>query len=403
MFKGEHKLKANTLFGLESILVKEIEGIGGKNIEKGLRFVSFTGDNEVLYRANLQLRTALNVLKEVAIFELNSKSDLYESIKSFDWTSVFTINQSFSVNTVVSTRFMKNMDGIGLDIREDIIRQFKRVKGQRPSGELFDPNIIFKIIINDDACEVYLDSSGKALNKRVYTEESGFDPINSSLAAGMIMHTGWNGETNFVDPMCGSGTLLAEAGMIARNIMPNIQRGNFAFKQWKGYDAKLFAKIVDELKAGEKQATITIEGGDISTRAVTVTRRALNRLGLSRAVKLQECEMEDFVANKTPGLLIINPPHYTKLKMVLEEWEDLDEEELDAKQKHVDKENDLKFDDEMEFYKSIGNTLSENFKSYDCRILSGNPEYFSSLEGEITESVQLFNTSIESEFIKVKF
>ena len=403
MFKGEHKLKANTLFGLEDILAKEIESIGGKNIKKGLRFVSFTGNNEVLYRANIQLRTALNVLKVVAKFELKSKSDLYEAIKSFDWTKIFSVNQSFSVNTVVNTRFMKNMDDIGLDIREDIIRYFKRVKGQRPNGDKFDPNIIFKIFINDDECEVYLDSSGKSLNKRIYAEDSGFDPINSALAAGIIMQTGWNGQVNFVDPMCGSGTLLAEAGMIARNVMPNIQRANFAFKQWQGYDVKLFDKIVAELKSKEILSPVKIEGGDISERAVKVTRRALNRLGLSRAVKLQECEIVYFEPTKEPGLLIINPPHFTKLKLVLEESEELEPEELETKRKYIDKQNDLKFEDESEFYKNIGETLKNNFKEYDCWILSGNPEYFYNLGGEIKKSIQLFNTSIESELINIKF
>ncbi len=398
-----HKLKANTLFGLENILAKEIESIGGKDIKIGLRHVSFTGDNEVLYRANIQLRTALNILKEITKFELNSKSDLYEGIKSFDWTKIFKITQSFSIKTEVSTRFMKNMDDIALDIREDITRQFKAKLGQRPNGEKFDPNIIFFIKITDDICEIYLNSSGKDLNKRIYFEESGFDPLNSVLAAGIILHTNWKADTNFVDPMCGSGTLLAEAGMIARNIMPNIQRANFAFKQWKTYDANLFNKIIDELKSKEIQSPIKIEGGDKSERAVKVTRRALNRLGLSRVVKLQECEIQEFEPTKEPGILIINPPHFTKLKLVLQEGEELEPEELDAKQKHIDKENDAKFEDESEFYKMIGETLKNNFKQYDCWILSGNPEYFYNLGGEITKSIQLFNTSIESELINVKF
>ncbi len=399
----KHKLKANTLFGLENILAKEIESIGGENIEKGLRYVSFTGDNEVLYRANIQLRTALNILKEVAKFELESKADLYAAIKKFEWTKLFSVNQSFSVKTEVKTRFMKNMDDIALDIREDITRQFKNVVGQRPNGEKFDPNILLHFVITDDVCELYMNSSGKDLNKRVYSEDSGFDPLNSVLAAGIIMHTVWEANTNFVDPMCGSGTLLAEAGMIARNVMPNIQRANFAFKQWKGYDADLFNKIIDELKSKEIQSPIKIEGGDKSERAVKVTRRALNRLGLSRVIKLQECQIQEFEPTKEPGLLIINPPHFTKLKLVLDEGEELEPEELETKQKHIDKENDIKFEDESEFYKMIGNTLKINFKEYDCWILSGNPEYFYNLGGEIKKTIQLFNTSIESELINVKF
>jgi len=402
MFKEEHLLKAETLYGLVDVLASEIEKIGGKNIEKINRAVEFTGDNEILYKANLQLRTALNVLKEIKRFNIDNKNDLLDGVNSINWSAVFNINQSFSVATTNNSRFLKKIEGLSLEIRELITMQFKTNFGTRPNGDKFDPNIIIKFHITDDECIIYLDSSGKPLNKREYAEESGFDPLNTVIAAGIILMTQWNGQTNFINPMCGSGTLLAEGAMIAKNISPNIHRQNFSFKQWMNFDNELFEKIKTELTSNIKQTKIEFIGSDISSRAIISAKRALNRLGISRNIKLIEENFEHIELPKTPCFIITNPPYFKKLKLELPEDKVLTEEEIYEKQKHIDKENNIKFEEETDFYKMIGKTIKTNISNNEFWIFTSNIEYIEHLNLDVDISHKLFNTSLESELIKLK-
>ena len=236
MKNEKFEIIAKTFQGLEDVLAEEISILGGENIEIGRRMVSFIGDKELLYKSNLQLRTALRILKPIYQFTANNTDEVYEKIKEFNWDKYLSPSQTFAIDSVVYSEEFKHSKFVTYRTKDAIADYFSEKTGNRPSVRINNADIILNLHISQHNCTLSLDSSGESLHKRGYRVEQTEAPINEVLAAGMILKTGWRGEKNFIDPMCGSGTLLIEAAMIATNTAPGIYRKDFAFERWNDYD-----------------------------------------------------------------------------------------------------------------------------------------------------------------------
>lgn len=236
----EFELIAKTFMGLEQVLAQELTQLGANNITIGRRMVAFTGDKELMYRANFQLHTAIRILKPIKHFKANSADDVYEEIKKIDWSQYIEKGKTFSVDSVVYSEEFRNSRFVTYKVKDAIVDQFRESTGTRPNISISNPDIRLNIHIADDKATLSLDSSGESLHRRGYRQETTEAPLNEVLAAGMILMSGWKGETDFIDPMCGSGTLLIEAALIARNINPGVFRKEFAFERWNDFDKELF-------------------------------------------------------------------------------------------------------------------------------------------------------------------
>ena len=216
----EFELIAKTFMGLEQVLAQELTQLGANNVQIGRRMVSFTGNQEIMYRANFQLHTAIRILKPIKKFKARSADDVYLEIKKIDWSLYIEKGKTFSVDSVVYSEEFRNSRFVTYKVKDAIVDQFREHTGTRPNISVSNPDMRLHIHIADEDATISLDSSGESLHRRGYRQESVEAPLNEVLAAGMILMTGWKGETDFIDPMCGSGTIPIEAALIARNISP---------------------------------------------------------------------------------------------------------------------------------------------------------------------------------------
>ena len=242
----EFQIIAKTFMGLEQVLAQELTELGANNIEIGRRMVSFTGNKEMMYRANFQLHTAIRILKPIARFKARSAEDMYNEVRKIDWSKYILPGKTFSVDSVVYSDDFRNSRFVTYKVKDAIVDQFRENTGKRPNISVSNPDIRLNIHIAEDDATLSLDSSGESLHRRGYRQESVEAPLNEVLAAGMILMTGWRGETDFIDPMCGSGTIPIEAALIARNISPGVFRKEFAFEKWPDFDADLFDEIYND-------------------------------------------------------------------------------------------------------------------------------------------------------------
>ncbi len=238
------KMLAKTLFGFEEILAQELRNLGASNITTGVRNVSFDGDTGFLYKANLNLRTAIKIIKPIHQFRVRNESDLYKKIYEMDWTQYLSVSSTFSVDTTLVSDLFTHSLYVSQKVKDAIVDKFRDQTGDRPSVDVKFPDMKFNIHIQNNECTLSLDSSGRSLHHRGYRTATNIAPINEVLAAGILLLSGWDGRSHFLDPMCGSGTFLIEAAMIACNIPANINRKGFAFEKWPDFDQELFDKIL---------------------------------------------------------------------------------------------------------------------------------------------------------------
>ena len=269
MSNENFKMIAKTFYGFENILCNELLKLGAQKITKGLRSVSFYGDTGFMYKSNLSLRTALKILKPIKEFKFNDLDAYYESIKSIEWEKYMNFDSSFSINSVVfHSKIFNNSKFTSLKAKDAIADRFRSLFGRRPNVNTLNPDIKIEIHVNKSFCTISLDSSGESLHKRGYKKYNSTAPINEVLAAGIILMSGWDGKSDFFDVMCGTGTILIEAAMIAKNIAPNINRPSFAFEKWKDWNETLYETIEDSVKSKEIDYKFRIIGFDISNSMV---------------------------------------------------------------------------------------------------------------------------------------
>ena len=294
--------------GLEPVLAKELTQLGANDVKIGRRMVSFTGDKEMMYRANFQLHTAIKILKPIRHFKANSADDVYEEIKKTDWTTYLDDNKTFAVDAVVFSEEFRHSKFVSYKVKDAIVDQFREKTGNRPNISVTNPDIRLNIHIAEDQCTLSLDSSGESLHRRGYRQESVEAPLNEVLAAGMILMTGWQGDTDFIDPMCGSGTLLIEAALIAHNMAPGLFRKEYAFEKWADFDAELFDRIYND-DSQEREFKHHIYGYDIDMKAVNTARLNVKAAGLTNSITIEQQDFKDFKQPQEKSLLVTNPPY----------------------------------------------------------------------------------------------
>jgi putative N6-adenine-specific DNA methylase len=362
------KIVVKTFAGLEPVLAAEIRALGAEDVTPERRAVSFLGDKALLYKANFLLRTAIKVLKPIAHFRIDKKEDLYNQAKSISWSEYLTLGKSFSIDSTVQSEHFVNSMYASLKVKDAIADYFRELTGKRPSVNQEDPDIMVHLYLMGDYCEVSLDSSGESLHKRGYRMGQSEAPINEVLAAGMIMLTGWNGGSDFFDPMCGSGTLLIEAAMIAKAIPAGIYRKSFAFEKWLDFDKVLFSEIYNA--DYEKECAYRIFGSDISVQSCAIARANIKNAGLSKVIDLETKDFLDIDPPFENGIIVTNPPYGERLRT----------------------------QSIIELYKSIGDVLKQKFAGYSAWIISSSEDGFKSIGLKPSRKIELFNGALPCSF-----
>lgn len=367
----EFELIAKTFMGLENVLAQELTQLGANNVKIGRRMVSFTGDKEMMYRANFQLHTAIRILKPIAHFKAKSAEDMYDEVKKIDWSKYILDGKTFSVDSVVYSDEFRNSRFVTYKVKDAIVDQFREKTGTRPNISVSNPDIRLNIHIGEDQATLSLDSSGESLHRRGYRQESVEAPLNEVLAAGMILMTGWKGDTDFIDPMCGSGTLPIEAALIARNISPGVFRKEFAFEKWPDFDKDLFDEIYND-DSQEREFTHHIYGYDIDMKCVNTANLNIRAAGLSKDITIQQADFKDFKKPAEKSLLIMNPPYGERISTP----------------------------NLMATYKMIGERLKHQFAGNEAWVLSYREECFEQIGLKPSIKIPVYNGSLECEFRK---
>ncbi|WP_027137535.1 THUMP domain-containing class I SAM-dependent RNA methyltransferase [Gaetbulibacter saemankumensis] len=363
---------AKTLFGFEDLLEKELLQLGAQNIKKGVRSVSFVGDKGFMYKSNLALRTAIKILKPIKTFRVNNEQDLYNKIYAMDWSAYLKPTGSLAIDATIHSDLFKHSLFIAQKVKDAIVDKFRDTDGQRPNVDLKFPDLKINVRIDRKECTISLDSSGDSLHKRGYKLATNIAPINEVLAAGLIMLSGWDGQSDFMDPMCGSGTMLIEAAMIACNIPPNLMRKEFAFERWHDWDVDLFEKIEESLLNKTRDFHHTITGYDKAPSAVTKAKENVKNAQLEDFITIKH---EDFFKTQKGGEnklhMVFNPPYGERLNI-----------------------------DMQEFYKNIGDTLKQNYANTDAWFITSNLDALKYVGLRPSRKIQLYNAKLESRLVK---
>ena len=362
------EMVAKTFQGLEDVLAEELRDLGALNVEPGKRMVSFEGDLEMLYRANLCCRTALRILKPIYKFIARNTDELYEFTKEFDWGSLMNVNSTFSIDTVAYSDEFTHSRFVTYRVKDAIVDWFKDRYGEdkRPGVRLQDADVMINVHIAGDRVTLSLDSSGESLHKRGYRVAQTEAPINEVLAAGIILKSGWRGDCPLVDPMCGSGTFLIEAALIAANITPGVYRKHFSFEHWRDFDAELFDRLYND-DSNEREFEYKIYGADISPKAVEIAQKNIRSAGVGRMIELETKPLSAWEEAPENGILITNPPY----------GERISSEDMDG------------------LYELIGQKLKNVFKGYHAWIIGYREEYFHRIGLAASMKMPILNGSLE--------
>lgn len=368
----QFKMVAKTIFGFEDLAMNELQELGAANVEKGLRAVTFMGDMGFLYKANLSCRTIIKILKPILEFSAFTEKSLYDGIRKIEWDTVFNINQTFAIDATVHSEFFTHSLFVSQKMKDAIVDQFRDKYNDRPSVDVKNPDIQLNIHIKEHLVTVSLDSSGESLNKRGYRLETNVAPINEVLAAGLVIMSQWDTQVPLLDPMCGSGTILIEAAMIANNIPPSINRSHFNFMNWKNFDQPLFEKIKANLMQKIKHNPVKIMGYDKDQSVLEKADATIRKAGLSKYIELKQ--MNFFQSKKTiesPLFMIFNPPYNERIDIETET-----------------------------FYKSIGDTFKKNYPGTTAWFVTANLEGLKHVGLKASRRIVVANGQLEGRFAK---
>lgn len=363
---------AKTMYGLEEILADELKNLGAQNIKIQNRAVSFKGDTGFMYKANLNLRTCLRILKPIQTFQAHNEKELYKNILKIDWEKYLTTESTFATHATTNSEVFNHSKYASLLVKDGIADYFRNKYGKRPNVNTENPDLTINLHINKHTCTVSLDSSGESLHKRGYKLDTIIAPMNEVLASGLILLSGWNKQDNFHDPMCGSGTLLIEAAMIAYNIPANIFRNKFGFESWKDFDSELFEKIKDVSLNKEVDFKGTITGGDNFQKAIRISRKNIENALMFENIKVKN---EDFFETsiKENSFVIFNPPYGERIELGINE-----------------------------FYEKVGDSLKNNYKNCTVWIISSDLENMKMIGLKPTKKINLMNANLKCSFREFK-
>lgn len=327
---------------LEEVLAGELENLGASNIEILKRAVSFEGDKKLMYEANYLCRTALRILVPIKAFDFGNETEFYDRIKSISWEQYMNENQTLSIDSTIGNSIFTHSHFVSQRAKDAIADRFRERTGARPSVDLDNPDLRINLHIYKDTVNVSLDSSGASLHKRGYHTVNAEAPISEVLAAGMIMLTGWHGECNFIDWMCGSGTILVEAAMIAMNLPAGQFRSEYGFMKWRDFDSELWEQVKQEAFDNQRDLDVTILGSDISRRNLQAAEANIRNASMHKDIRLLVSDFKDLRPPDGNGIIISNPPYGERVKV-----EDLNE-----------------------LYRDMGNALKRNFEGYQAWLIS---------------------------------
>jgi len=364
-----YKLAAQTFFGLEHVLADELKALGAQDVVVGRRVVTFSGDLAMVYKANIWLRTALNVLVNLGHGPTRDKQSIYDLVYAVQWEDFFGPNHTFSVGgTVTSSQFRDTRLPL-LIAKDAIVDRFRNQTGKRPNVNKEQPDVRIHLRVGERDANISIDSSGEGLFKRGYRQLVGISPINEVLAAGMVKLSGWQPDRHLVDPMCGSGTILIEAALMAKGIPPGFKRRNYAFKRWYNFDGNL----LDNVRSYEEKnipAGVRLIGSDESAIMIRKVRRNLDEMPEGLKISLQVGDVADFDPPEGHGTLITNPPYGERMRPA----------EIDR------------------IYASIGSTFKQKMKGWDCWVISSNMATMKHIGLATGQKHTLFNGPLECSF-----
>ena len=369
------KMIAKTFYGFEEILSEELLKLGAQKIIKGNRNVSFYGDKGFMYKSNISLRTALKIIKPIKEFKFKDIDEFYKKIYEIKWEDYLDFNSSFLINSVVfNSKIFNNSKFTSLKAKDAIVDRFRNKFKNRPSINSFNPELKIEIHVNRNFCTISLDSSGESLHKRGYKKYNSAAPLNEVLAAGIILMSAWDKKSDLLDPMCGTGTFLIEAAMIARNIAPNLNRLAFAFEKWKDWDNELFETIEESVKSKEIEFEHKLYGFDISSAMIKKAEKNIEISDLGVDIEIVKKDFLSSIKTDNEKLhVLINPPYDKRISA-----------------------------DVNQLYKKIGDTLKNNYLYSDVWIITANLEAIKSIGLKSSKKIKLFNANLESRLLNYK-
>ena len=369
------KMIAKTFYGFEEILSEELLKLGAQKIIKGNRNVSFYGDKGFMYKSNISLRTALKIIKPIKEFKFKDIDEYYKKIHEIKWEDYLDFNSSFLINSVVfNSKIFNNSKFTSLKAKDAIVDRFRNKFKNRPSINSFNPELKIEIHVNRNFCTISLDSSGESLHKRGYKKYNSAAPLNEVLAAGIILMSAWDKKSDLLDPMCGTGTFLIEAAMIARNIAPNLNRLAFAFEKWKDWDNELFETIEESVKSKEIEFEHKLYGFDISNAMIKKAEKNIEISDLGVDIEIVKKDFLTSIKTDNDKLhVLINPPYDKRISA-----------------------------DVNQLYKKIGDTLKNNYLYSDVWIITANLEAIKSIGLKSSKKIKLFNANLESRLLNYK-
>ncbi|MCX6281944.1 MAG: THUMP domain-containing protein [Bacteroidetes bacterium] len=363
---------AKTISGLEPILKAELDDIGALNTEVMNRSVSFEGDKSCMYRANYLCRSALRILLPVHVFDINAQEDLYREIKEFPWEDHLDSDSTLAIDAVISYTVFTNSQFVAQKTKDAIVDRFREKTGKRPSVDLENPTLRVNVHLFKNTCTVSLDASGQSLHKRGYRKQTGIAPLNEVLAAGLILLSGWDRKKPLLDPMCGSGTILIEAAMLASAMPSGYFRNEYGFMKWKDFDETLWETVKSEaLAVINHHETTRIVGFDKSVMSLKRAAENVGFAGLDRDIYLKRSAFEDSVPPSAEGIIIMNPPYDERIEL----------------------------EDSVGFYKMIGNVLKRKYSGYKAWVISSDLEAIKFIGLKPSRKIRIFNGPLECRFL----
>jgi len=361
--------------GLEGLLAEELQQLGAGNVTLAAGGAAFSGDMETCWRANLGSRLASRILLRLAHVPYKTEREVYAATYAIDWPELFDVAQSIRVDVNAIRCPLRSLDFVTLRIKDAVCDRFRSKLDKRPDVDTRAPGVRIHGFLDATHFTLYVDTSGEPLYKRGWRADVGEAPLKENLAAGMILLSGWDGREPFYDPMCGSGTLLIEAAMIALGIPPGARR-NFGFEKLTGHDTAAWAalrqSIIDQAQAPHP---LDIYGSDLSGREVERTRENLEAAGLVGVAIAAPGDILEVPAPAASGVMVTNPPYGVRLG---------EASEL------------------ADFYPKLGNALKARFAGWRCYFLSADPDLAKLIRLSASKRTPLFNGPLECRLYEYK-
>jgi len=366
------QMLAKSFAGFEEVLASELNQQGASEVKIVKRGVLFNGDKKLLYKANYLCRSAIRVLKPIKTFKALNEDELYAEVGKIDWLQYLGLDSTFSIDGITSYSNITHSKYLALKTKDAIVDQFRNKYGKRPNVNTENPDVSINVRLFKNEATISLDSSGESLHKRGYRIATGPAPMNEVLAASLVLLSGWDGKTNFIDPMCGSGTIPIEAALFARNIPSGYFREDYSFKKWNDFDPELWKQVVNEAKEQIREIDFQIVGSDWSGRILETAKENVNSAGLKDTVTLKMNFVDDSEPPKSPGVLVTNPPYGERIKI----------------------------DDIKSLYKGIGDALKKDYSGYTAWIISSNLEALKFVGLRPSRNITVYSGKLECKFAK---